>query len=97
MVLLLLSYFDEKEDMMFRYVEDTCLAGEERSCYSSRRYVLSVDRNIVHNNIPSFVSYVWELLLLQHPLPIRAGINPGVSADVCLFGLGLSIIFTLLN
>lgn len=28
MVLLLLSYFDEKEDAMFCYVEDTCLAGE---------------------------------------------------------------------
>ena len=26
MVLLLLSYFNEKEDMMFTYVEDTCLA-----------------------------------------------------------------------
>ncbi|KAL7860686.1 hypothetical protein AOLI_G00170350 [Acnodon oligacanthus] len=28
MVLLLLSYFNEKEDQMFSYVEDTCLAGE---------------------------------------------------------------------
>lgn len=28
MVLLLLSYFDEKEDVMFCYVEDTSLAGE---------------------------------------------------------------------
>lgn len=28
MVLLLLSYFDEKEDMMFTYVEDTCLPEE---------------------------------------------------------------------
>ncbi|XP_071319292.1 uncharacterized protein [Trachinotus anak] len=28
MVLLLLSYFDEKEEAMFCYVEDTCLAGE---------------------------------------------------------------------
>ena len=27
LVLLLLSYFDEKEDVMFCYVEDTCLAG----------------------------------------------------------------------
>ncbi|KAJ8354112.1 hypothetical protein SKAU_G00216790 [Synaphobranchus kaupii] len=71
MVLLLLSYFDEKEDAMFCYVEDTCLAGEVqmdqvhltpiivvcgRSCYSSRRFMLSVDRNIVQDNIPSFVS-----------------------------------------
>lgn len=28
MVLLLLSYFDEKEDVMFSYVDDTCLVGE---------------------------------------------------------------------
>lgn len=28
MVLLLLSYFDEREDVMFSYVEDTCLEGE---------------------------------------------------------------------
>ncbi|RXN14525.1 Prolyl-tRNA synthetase associated domain-containing 1 [Labeo rohita] len=28
MVLLLLSYFDEKEDVMFTYVEDTCLTEE---------------------------------------------------------------------
>lgn len=27
-MLLLLSYFDEKEDAMFVYVEDTCLAWE---------------------------------------------------------------------
>lgn len=28
MVLLLLAYFDDKEDVMFHYVENTCLAGE---------------------------------------------------------------------
>lgn len=28
MVLLLLAYFDERDDVMFHYVEDTCLAGE---------------------------------------------------------------------
>ncbi|KAI3369519.1 hypothetical protein L3Q82_007729 [Scortum barcoo] len=28
MILLLLSYFDEKEESMFFYVEDTCLAEE---------------------------------------------------------------------
>ncbi|XP_030284809.1 uncharacterized protein LOC115588357 [Sparus aurata] len=71
MVLLLLSYFDEKEDAMFVYVEDTCLAGEVQmdqlpstptivvcgqSCYSANRFMLSVDRNIVQDNIPSFVS-----------------------------------------
>ncbi|XP_058496033.1 uncharacterized protein LOC131466654 [Solea solea] len=71
MVLLLLSYFDEKEDAMFCYVEDTCLAEEiqmekvhltptivvcGQSCFSSRRTMLSVDRNIVNDHIPSFIS-----------------------------------------
>lgn len=28
MLLLLLSYFNEKDDAMFCYVEDTCLAGK---------------------------------------------------------------------
>ncbi|TWW78169.1 uncharacterized protein LOC130533951 [Takifugu flavidus] len=71
MVLLLLAYFNEKEDAIFCYVEDTCLAGEIHmdqvpltptiivcgsSCYSAKRYMLSVDRNIVKDNIPSFAS-----------------------------------------
>ncbi|KAM9771407.1 uncharacterized protein ACBT44_004307 isoform 1-T1 [Syngnathus typhle] len=71
MVLLLLSYFDEKEDAMFYHVEDTCLAVEVqmdqipltptivvcgRSCFTSRRFMLSVDQNIVCDNIPFFIS-----------------------------------------
>jgi len=28
---------------------------------------------------------VWELLLLQHRLPVRAGIHPGVCPEVCVF------------
>ncbi|XP_074525832.1 uncharacterized protein LOC141790094 [Halichoeres trimaculatus] len=71
MILLLLAYFDEKEDVMFCYVEDTCLAGEVKmdqvpltptivvcgsSCYSSRRFMLSIDQDIVHDNIHSFIS-----------------------------------------
>ncbi|XP_056441457.1 uncharacterized protein LOC130378875 [Gadus chalcogrammus] len=71
MVLLLLSYFNKKEDAMFCYVEDTCLAEEiqmekvhltptivvcGQSCFSSRRTMLSVDRNIVNDHIPSFIS-----------------------------------------
>ncbi|XP_076747444.1 uncharacterized protein LOC143421683 isoform X2 [Maylandia zebra] len=71
MVLLLLSYFEEKEESMLLCVEDTCLADEVQleqvpltptiivcgqSCYSSRRYMLSVDRNLVSTNISSFIS-----------------------------------------
>ncbi|XP_072572022.1 uncharacterized protein [Paramormyrops kingsleyae] len=58
MLLLLLSYFNEKEDAMFCYVEDTCLAEEVlmdkvnltptlvvcgASCFSSKRFMLCVD------------------------------------------------------
>ncbi|KAK7922337.1 hypothetical protein WMY93_009239 [Mugilogobius chulae] len=61
MVLLLLSYFDEKEESMFFYVEDTLpltpaviVCGQ--SCYSSTRYMLSLDRNLINTNISSFIS-----------------------------------------
>ncbi|XP_034542051.1 uncharacterized protein LOC117815324 isoform X1 [Notolabrus celidotus] len=71
MLLLLLSYFDEKEESMFFHVEDTCLAEEVQleqvpltpavivcgqSCYSSTRYMLSLDRNLINTNISSFIS-----------------------------------------
>ncbi|XP_078025284.1 uncharacterized protein LOC144463762 [Epinephelus lanceolatus] len=71
MVLLLMVYFEEREEMMLSNVEDTCLAGEVqmdklpltptiivcgRSCFTSTRFMLSVDRTIVQENIPSFVS-----------------------------------------
>ncbi|XP_040888005.1 uncharacterized protein LOC121194625 [Toxotes jaculatrix] len=71
MILLLLSYFDEREDKMFCYVEDTSLAGEiqidevhlmptivvcGQSCFSSKRFMLSVDGTIVQENISSFLS-----------------------------------------
>ncbi|XP_067374849.1 uncharacterized protein [Channa argus] len=72
-MLLLLSYFDEKEEVMFCYVDGVCLAGEVQmdqvqltptivvcgqSCFSSRRFMLSVDRNIVHDNITCMVSAI---------------------------------------
>ncbi|KAI9525229.1 hypothetical protein NQZ68_009909 [Dissostichus eleginoides] len=56
MVLLLLSYFDEKEDTMFCYVEDTCLAGEDDHAILQSDTCECVDRNIVQDNIPSLVS-----------------------------------------
>ncbi|XP_073763552.1 uncharacterized protein [Danio rerio] len=71
MLMLLLSYFNEKEDAMFCHVEDTCLAEEVemdkvnltptlvvcgQSCFSSKRFMLCVDRTVVHDNIPSFIS-----------------------------------------
>ncbi|XP_015799130.2 uncharacterized protein [Nothobranchius furzeri] len=71
MVLLLLHYFDEKEEAMFFYVEDTCLAEEVqmenvpmtptvivcgRSCYYAKRFMLSVDQEVGHNNVSCFIS-----------------------------------------
>ncbi|XP_062393553.1 uncharacterized protein LOC134081549 isoform X2 [Sardina pilchardus] len=71
LVLLLLSYFDEKEDLMFCYVEESCQAEElqmtqvpltptivvcGQNCFSSSRFMLSVDRTIVNDNISCFTS-----------------------------------------
>ncbi|XP_034463231.1 uncharacterized protein LOC117774714 [Hippoglossus hippoglossus] len=57
-MVLLLAYFDEKEENLFHYVEETCLAREVQveslpvtpciivcgtSCYTSRQFMLSVD------------------------------------------------------
>ncbi|KAM7401412.1 hypothetical protein PAMA_005553 [Pampus argenteus] len=73
MILLLLSYFDDQETAMFCYVEETCLGQEVdvdqlqltptivvcgQSCFSSKRYMLSVDKQIVNDNIPSFMTAV---------------------------------------
>ncbi|XP_029967545.1 uncharacterized protein LOC115402957 isoform X2 [Salarias fasciatus] len=71
MVLLLMAYFDESEENMLANVEDSCLAGQVQidklplsptivvcgqSCFKATRFMLSVDRVIVQENIPSFVS-----------------------------------------
>ncbi|KAL2097021.1 hypothetical protein ACEWY4_006228 [Coilia grayii] len=73
MILLLLCYFDDQENAMFCYVEETCLGQEVdvdqlqltptivvcgRSCFSSERYMLSVDKQIVNDNISSFMTAV---------------------------------------
>ncbi|KAL2096062.1 hypothetical protein ACEWY4_008210 [Coilia grayii] len=70
-LLLLLSYFDEKEESLFSYVEDTCLAEEVQleqvlltptlivcgqSCFSATRYMPSLDRNLINTSISSFIS-----------------------------------------
>ncbi|XP_017540709.1 uncharacterized protein LOC108412963 [Pygocentrus nattereri] len=71
MVLLLLSYFDEKEESIFFYVDETSLAEDVQleqvfltpaiivcgqSCYSSTRYMLSLYQTLINTNIPSFIS-----------------------------------------
>lgn len=100
MALLLLSYFDEKEEAMFSYVDGTCLAREVQLDQVPLTPTIVVRTNqlfceAVHAECGSkhrsrqhlilhlcLVHDVRELLLLQHPLPIRAGINLGVSAEV---------------
>ncbi|KAK2885101.1 hypothetical protein Q8A73_021575 [Channa argus] len=73
MVLLLLCYFDEKEETLFHYAEETCLAKEvdvERlpvtpciivcgtSCYESKQFMLTIDSKIVNDQIPNFISAI---------------------------------------
>ncbi|CAL9688657.1 unnamed protein product [Knipowitschia caucasica] len=96
MVLLLLCYFDEKESSMFFYVEDTCLAEEVqleevpltptvivcgRSCYSARRYMLCLDKTIVHPNISSFISVLcmmfgsYYLFNIHYPMALASSLE----------------------
>ncbi|XP_056605722.1 uncharacterized protein LOC130424250 isoform X3 [Triplophysa dalaica] len=77
MILLLLSYFDEKEEVLLRYVEETSLAKDVElenlpvtpciivcgpSCYAAVHFMLAVDRKIVNDNITSFISAVCLML-----------------------------------
>ncbi|XP_043113892.1 uncharacterized protein LOC122358169 [Puntigrus tetrazona] len=73
MILLLLSYFDEKEELLLHYVEETSLAKDVEldnlpptpciivcgpSCYAAVRFMLSVDRKIVNDDITTFIAAV---------------------------------------
>ncbi|KTF89548.1 hypothetical protein cypCar_00048103 [Cyprinus carpio] len=73
LVLLILSYFNEKEENLFCYVEETCTAKEVQveslpgtpcvivcgtSCYAAKQFMLSVDQKIVNDQIPNFISAV---------------------------------------
>ncbi|XP_051997600.1 uncharacterized protein LOC127654442 [Xyrauchen texanus] len=70
MVLLLLAYFDEKEEVMFCYVDETCLAEDVefaevaltptivvcgQSSFSARRMMLSIDQVIVNDQMTTFI------------------------------------------
>ncbi|XP_019110214.2 uncharacterized protein LOC109137138 [Larimichthys crocea] len=73
MVLLLLSYFNEKEESLFHYVEETSLADEVQveclpvtpcvivcgtSCYSAKLFMLSIDGKIVNDSITNFITAI---------------------------------------
>ncbi|XP_051575974.1 uncharacterized protein LOC127453566 [Myxocyprinus asiaticus] len=70
-VLLLLAYFDEKEEVVFHYVEESCLVEDVEvdklpatpciivcgsSCYTSKLFMLSIDQKITAPHISTFIS-----------------------------------------
>ncbi|KAK7891647.1 hypothetical protein WMY93_023610 [Mugilogobius chulae] len=71
MVLLLMAHFQEEEELLFHFVEDTCLAQEVQldklpmtpciivcgsSCFAARTFMLSVDSIVVNDHVTSFTS-----------------------------------------
>nr|XP_055039672.1 uncharacterized protein LOC129427310 isoform X2 [Misgurnus anguillicaudatus]XP_055039673.1 uncharacterized protein LOC129427310 isoform X2 [Misgurnus anguillicaudatus] len=73
LVLLLLAYFDEKEEMMFHYVEESCLVEDVQldklpatpcivvcgsSCYTSKLFMVSIDQRITTPHISTFISAI---------------------------------------
>ncbi|KAM8729082.1 uncharacterized protein AB9X84_026423 [Acanthopagrus schlegelii] len=96
MVLLLLSYFDEKEENLFHYVEQTCLAKEVQveslpvtpciivcgtSCYASRQFMLSVDGKVVNDHIPNFISAICLMFGTYYCLNIHYPVGLGSTLE----------------
>ncbi|XP_050923679.1 uncharacterized protein LOC108891394 [Lates calcarifer] len=92
MVLLLLSYFDEKEENLFHYVDQTCLAKEVHveslpvtpciivcgtSCYAARQFMLSVDCKVVNDHIPDFISAICLMFGTYYCLNIHYPVSLG--------------------
>ncbi|XP_022077878.1 uncharacterized protein LOC110971785 [Acanthochromis polyacanthus] len=105
MVLLLLSYFDEKEQSLFHYVEATCLAKEVDveslpvtpciivcgpTCYTSTRFMLSVDRKVVNDLIPTFISAICLMFGSYYCLNIHYPMELGSTLEFlqrCFFNI----------
>ncbi|XP_071330210.1 uncharacterized protein [Trachinotus anak] len=96
MVLLLLPYFDDKEENLFHYVDQTCVAKDvpvERlpvnpcivvcgtSCYASRHFMLSVDGKIVNDHIPNFVSAIGLMFGAYYCLNIHYPVDLGSTLE----------------
>ncbi|XP_059187454.1 uncharacterized protein LOC131970167 [Centropristis striata] len=96
MVLLLLPYFDDKEENLFHYVDQTCVAKDvpvERlpvnpcivvcgtSCYASRHFMLSVDGKIVNDHIPNFVSAICLMFGAYYCLNIHYPVDLGSTLE----------------
>uniref|UniRef100_A0A096M8X4 Uncharacterized protein n=1 Tax=Poecilia formosa TaxID=48698 RepID=A0A096M8X4_POEFO len=85
LVLLLLSHFNDKEETLFHYVDETCLAGEVKvdnlpvtpclivcgtSCYTSNNFMLGIDGNVVNDQIPSFTSAICLMLMKSYVITV---------------------------
>ncbi|MEQ2301168.1 hypothetical protein AMECASPLE_033143 [Ameca splendens] len=96
MMLLLLSYFDEKEEILLHYVEETCLAREVQmealpvtpciivcgsSCYASRLFMLSVDHKVVNDHITDFISAICLMLGSYYCLNIHYPVKLGSTLE----------------
>ncbi|XP_034545095.1 uncharacterized protein LOC117816833 isoform X2 [Notolabrus celidotus] len=96
MLLLLLSYFDEKEETLFHYVEETCLAKEVQmeslpvtpciivcgsSCYASRLFMLSIDHKVVNDQITDFISAICLMLGSYYCLNIHYPVKLGSTLE----------------
>ncbi|XP_049453405.1 uncharacterized protein LOC125901660 [Epinephelus fuscoguttatus] len=96
MLLLLLCYFDEKEENLFHYVEETCLPKEVHveslpvtpciivcgnSCYAAKQFMLSVDHKVVIDQIPTFVSAICLMLGSYYCLNIHYPVELGSTLE----------------
>ncbi|KAI3351482.1 hypothetical protein L3Q82_020330 [Scortum barcoo] len=88
MILLLLSYFDEKEESMFFYVEDTCLAEEvqlEQVPLTPTIIVCGKSVSYLSFLIALFIEFVMYMLSLDRNL-INTNISSFISALCLMFG-----------
>ena len=80
----------------------SCSSFVGQSCYSARRYMLSMDPNIVQDSIPSFITALcmmfWSYYCFNIHYPSElASTLEFLQRYVCLLGLALLIFFTLVN
>ncbi|XP_073710971.1 uncharacterized protein [Misgurnus anguillicaudatus] len=96
MVLLILSYFNEKEEHLFHYVEETCLANEVQveglpvtpciivcgtCCYGARQFMLSIDGKIVNDQISNFTTAICLMFGSYYCLNIHYPVDLGSTLE----------------
>ncbi|RXN34461.1 Interferon-induced 44 [Labeo rohita] len=96
LVLLILSYFNEKEEKLFCYVEETCMGKEVQvenlpvtpciivrgtSCYAAKQFMLSVDQKIVNDHIPTFISAVCMMFASYYCFNIHYPVDLGSTLE----------------